>query len=104
MNPGIAPGGSGTFAAQPVDVNGNPDQLPAGVIPSWSVDKTVGFTITPSVDGLSAKIDVDKSVTPGSSFTITVQATLPDGTTPSGTLAVPIFQLQVTGFVITQVA
>jgi len=98
---GIAPGGTGTFAISPVDQNGNPAQLPSGVVPQWTSSDPTNAPVTQSADGLTASVTVAQG-DQSPSFTLTVTATLPDGTQPSGSAAVPILVLEVAAFVITQ--
>lgn len=97
---GIKPGATGTFAESPVPP-GTP--LPAGVIPQWSSSDTTNTSLTPSADGTSCLVAVPSSATIAS-FVLTVKATLPDGTTPSGNATVPVLQPEVTGFTISQTA
>jgi hypothetical protein len=101
---GIAPGATGQFSAQPVDKNQNNDALPAGVVPVWTSSDTVNTTVTPTADGLGAAVAVSASAPPGTPFTLSISATLPDGTTPTGTASVPVFALEVASFVINQTA
>jgi hypothetical protein len=102
---GIAPGGTGQFAAQPVDKNGNNDSLPAGVVPNWTSSDTTNAPVTfQSPDGLSCTVTVASNAPGGTQFTLTCSATLPDNTKPTGSAAVPIFALEVAAFVINQTA
>ena len=103
MPNGIMVGGTGTFAAKPVDRNGNATPLPAGIVPLWKASDP-NITIAPSPLGLSATVGVPLNFTPGQSFTLSVMATLPDATTPGGTLLVPLLAVEVAAFVISQSA
>ena len=103
MPNGIMVGGTGTFVAKPVDKNGNATPLPVGIIPGWKASDP-NITIAPSTDGLSAKVGVPLSFTPGQSFTLSVMAILPDATMPGGTLLVPLLAVEVAAFVISQSA
>lgn len=94
---GVKLGGSGTFSATPVG-----GTLPPGVVPVWSTSDSL-VTLTPAADGLSCQAAVASTDT-NPSFPLTVQATLPDGTQPSGTATVPILPSEVTGFTIDQTA
>lgn len=102
MPNGITIGSTGTFVAKPVDKNGNAAALPAGIVPVWAASDPA-VAIAPSVDGLTAVVTVPASDT-NQSFTLTAKATLPDATTPTGTLIVPLLALEVTAFVISQTA
>ena len=97
---GIKPGATGTFAETPLPSG---TTLPAGVIPAWSVSDPTQASVTASADGTSAVCAVPTSAT-AASFTLTVTAKLPDGTTPSGNATVSILQPEVTGFEINQTA
>lgn len=102
---GVQPGLTGTFAATPQPVGA---VLPSGVVPVWTVDNPL-VTLTPAADGLTVIAALDASIT-GDTFNLTVTATLADGSTPSGTVAVPILPTpppppqEVTGFTIDQTA
>ena len=100
---GIAPGATGTFVAIPVDANGNQDMLPAGIIPTWVSSDPTNAPVVPSADGLSASVSLSPSATPGTPFTLTVSAPLPDGSTPtSGPESIPVLSLEVKSFVLNQ--
>ena len=99
---GIAPGSTGTFDAGPVNADGVPAALPAGVIPQWSSSDSVNAPVIAAADGLSATVTPPASAPTGVQFTLSVTATLPDGTTPSGSAAVPLLVAEVTAFVISQ--
>jgi|SRR6266850_1333223 len=87
---GLQPGASDTFFASPVDASGNADALPAGSsTPSWvSSDTTVN--VVAADDGRSAVVTAAATATPGSSFSLTTSATLPDSTVITGSATVPI--------------
>lgn len=100
---GIAPGASGSFAAQPVDASGNPQTLAAGVVPVWSSSDSTD-AITPAADGLTASVAVSASASAGSTHTLSVA--LPDGTANSP-VSLPILgtaPAPVASFVVTQTA
>jgi hypothetical protein len=96
---GIQAGGQGTFAEVPLPIG---DLLPPGVVPKWSTPDTK-VTLTPSSDGSSCVAAVDISDT-NTSFDLSVTATLPDGTTPTGKVTVPILPSEVDAFQINQTA
>ena len=99
---GIAPGSTGTFSLTPVDKNGNPSSLPSGVVPSWTSSDPTNAPLVVSDDGLSATCTVPDSAPAGTQITLSVTATLPDGTTPNGSAQFPILTLEVASFIITQ--
>jgi hypothetical protein len=86
---GIPQTGSGTFAGTPLDASGNPATLPAGIVPVWSASDA-GITLAPAADGLSVVASAASTLVAGASFTLTVMATMPDGTKPTGAASVPI--------------
>ena len=96
---GIAPGGIGAFAVTPVDSNGNPSALPSGIVPAWTSSDPTNAPVVASSDGLSATVQTTAAYT---GCTLTVTATLADGTTPTGTAPVPVLSLEVASFVLTQ--
>lgn len=102
---GILPGQSGSFALQDIPLN---SVLPAGVIPVWTSSDTTNAPVVASADGLSASVALSASAVPGGSFNLQVDATLPDGTTPSsGPVAIPILAPpppEPSSFVINQVS
>jgi hypothetical protein len=104
MANGIAPGGTGTFTATPIDKNGNPSTLPAGVVPVWTSSDTTNAPVVAAADGLSATVTIPTSATGGEKITLSVTATLPDGTTPEGTGTFSVLTLEVASFTITQTA
>lgn len=71
--------GQATASLTPVDASGNATTMPAGsTVPAW-VSSDPGITVSPAADGLSALLTADG--TPVTAATLTVTATLPDGTT-----------------------
>lgn len=70
--------------AQPLDASGNIVALPAGAIPSYSVDNTALLTLDPSVDptGLSCEVLGIKGA--AGTATVTVSLTNADGTVATG--------------------
>lgn len=99
---GIAPGASATFDAVPLDKNGSNDSLPAGIVPVWTSSDTVNAPVVAAADGMSATVAVAASAPAGVAFTLSVSATLTDGTVPAGTASVPVFALEVASFKIVQ--
>jgi hypothetical protein len=99
---GITPGQAGSFAANPIDKNGNPIAVPAGVVPAWESSDPVNAPVVASVDGLSATVQTTAAYI---GCTLTVSAALPDGTNPtSGAVPVPVLVIELAAFVITQTA
>lgn len=92
---GLVPGGTDTFFATPVDVNGNADALPAGSpVPTFTSDDT-SVVIATAADGLSAQVTAATGATPGTSFNLTwdVTYTNPNDNTSvniNKTVAVPV--------------
>jgi hypothetical protein len=99
---GLAPGETGTFVANPVDSLGNPAAMPAGIVPVWALSDTTLGTITPAADGMSAVVVIAPTATAGAALTISLSATLADGTVPKGAASLPVLVLEVASFVITQ--
>lgn len=97
---GIKIGSTGTFVAIPIDAQGNAVTLPAGTIPVWTSSDTTNAPVIPSTDGLTAT-DTVPSTAPttlvGTNFTLSVSATLADGTSGSGTTPVPFLAATATG-------
>jgi hypothetical protein len=87
---GILPGGTGTFAVDFLDSLGNVLAPPPNIVPQW-VSSDPNAVVSASVDGMTASVTaattVDPKATP--SFSLTVGATLADGTAIQGTLTVP---------------
>ena len=99
----LDPGQTPEFTATP-----QPDGavLPAGVIPTWSCSDST-FSLTPDATGLIVKVAIPSTATVGESVTLTITATLPDGSTPTGTFTFSIGAPpppQVSGFTIAQTA
>lgn len=102
---GIKAGSTGVFTATGVDSTGAAQTLPTGVIPQWGSSDTVNAPVTASVDGLTVSVIVLATAPVGTTFQLSVIATLADGTTPTGSTAVPFLAgtpAQVVSFVITQ--
>ena len=96
---GILPGNTGVFTAQPVDKNGNPAALPAGLVPAWASSDPTNAPVTWSADGLTASVITTAAFT-GCKLSIAVN--MPDGTQPTGTETVPVLTFEVAAFVIAQ--
>ena len=74
--------GQATASLEPVDANQNVVPLPPGTsIPAW-VASDPDISVSASADGLSALLTAGTTAITGA--TITVTATLPDGTALSG--------------------
>lgn len=95
---GIVPGATGLFAEAPLPVG---TTLPAGVVPVWTSSDPANAPVTASADGTTASVAVPAAAS-AASFNLSVSATLPDGTTPSGKVTVPILLPEVSGFSINQ--
>lgn len=97
---GVTAGGTGNFAATPEPTG---SVVPAGVVPVWaSSDETTATVASPNSDptGLTTVLTGIKS----GSITLTVTATLADGSTPTGSTVVPITAGEVKSFTIDQTA
>ena len=93
---GIAPGGTGTFTATPLNSSGTAIPLPAGMTLTWASDVS-GAVITPDpANSLNAAIVLDATVTGGTVINLTVSATNPDGTPATGSAPVPVLSASVT--------
>lgn len=104
---GIVAGATGSFLATPVDANGVALALPAGIIPVWVSSDPVNAPVVASADGLTATITTLATAPAGTTFTLSLSATLADGTVPAGTTPVPFLAAVpdvVASFVITQTA
>lgn len=102
---GIAAGATGTFLSTPVDAAGNATTLPAGIVPTWTSSDPTNAPVVASADGLTVSVTVPATAPVGTTFTLSVTATLADGTTPTGTTPVPFLPAVTTvvsSFVITQ--
>lgn len=86
---GIVAGATGTFSAIPADAQDNQVALPAGIVPTWTSSDTTNAPVVASADGLSVTITVPADAPVGTEFTLSVQATLEDGTVPTGSTTVP---------------
>lgn len=99
----LDPGNSPQFTATP-----QPVPLPAGIVPAWSADDTTNVSISADPTGLVATVNLSPNIPVGQSVTLTVQATLADGTTPSGTfqftVGAPPPPAETTSFSIAQTA
>lgn len=85
----IQAGTTGTFSATLLD-NGAPIALPASSVFAWSADDTlVTIDTNAAPDGSLAVVTVPAGDA-GTSVTLTVSATAPDGTTATGTITVAL--------------
>lgn len=94
---GIAPGATGVFTETPLPAG---TSLPSGVVPAWTSSDPKAV-VTPTSDGTGCSVAVDPAIT-SPNFTLSVTATLPDGTTPSANVTVPVNFPEVNGFTISQ--
>lgn len=106
---GIKIGATGIFLATPVDAQGNVVVLPAGIVPTWTSTDLTNAPVVASADGLTATDTVPSTAPPtlvGTTFTLSVSATLADGTVGTGSTPVPFLAATTVGpfagFVITQ--
>jgi hypothetical protein len=86
------------------DQPGNVVSLPVGTVPVWAVTDTTVLTLTASADGMSASIAAIGKLTPadGSApVTVSLTATLADGTVVAGALDVNVITSEATHAVIT---
>lgn len=92
---GLAPGASDQFFCTPVDVNGNPDQLPAGSPQPVFTASDPGVVIGPPAvadpTGNSCTVTAPAGATPGGNFTLTwtAQYNAPALVTITATATVP---------------
>lgn len=107
---GIAIGATGTFLATPVDASGNTVTLPAGIVPTWTSSDTTNAPVVPSADGLTVTVSVPSTAPTtlvGTTFTLSLAATLANGAVVTGTVNVPFLSAStgtVASFVITQLS
>lgn len=103
----IAPGNSPEFTAVP---DPNPSNVNSGVgtPPSWSISDTTVGTLTIDATGLVATLAVGPNAQPGTSFTIAVSYTNPDGVLATGSATFTVSPAtaipDTTSFTITQTA
>jgi hypothetical protein len=98
------PGATLQFTATPTPAGAT---LPAGVVPTWTSSDTTNVTITTDPTGLIASVVLGSAIPVGESVTLTVTATLPDGTTPTGSASFTVGAAppaEVTGFTVIQTA
>jgi len=96
------PGATLVFTATPTPAGA---VLPAGVIPTWTSSDPTNAPVTADPTGLIGTVVLATGITVGESVTLTITATLPDGTTPSGTTSFTVGAtppVEVTGFTIVQ--
>lgn len=97
----LTPGNSPQFTATP---NGS---IPEGVVPTWTSSDTTNITITTDETGLIATVAIGADTPVPEDVTLTISATFPDGTTPSGSFSFTVGAAtppEATGFTITQTA
>lgn len=98
--PNIVVGQVGQYQAATVPTG---SVLPTGVIPQWtSSDFTIASVESPNSDATGFTIKVTGVA--GGTFTLTVSATLPDGSVPQGSITDTIAAGEVKSFVITRLS
>jgi len=97
----LTPGSSPQFTATP-----QPVPLPDGVIPTWSISPAAAGMVSADPTGLVATVAIASTAAPGMNFVLGVQASMPDGTTPNGSLALTVVaaMVETTSFDIVQTA
>ena len=98
------PGNTLQFTATPTPAG---SVLPSGVVPTWTSSDPTNAPVTVDPTGLIATVVLSTSITVGESVTLTITATLPDGTTPTGSTTFTVGAappVEVTGFSIAQTA
>lgn len=100
---GIAPGTSARFQGSPLDLSGNfVTDLPSDLIMTWISSDSINAPITGPVTGEFVTISVPTTAVIGSTFTLSVSATLADGSIPSGSTPIAILGSQIiASFIIT---
>jgi hypothetical protein len=96
------PGATLVFTATPTPAG---SALPAGVVPTWTSSDPTNAPVTADPTGLIGTVILSSSITVGESVTLTITATLPDGTTPTGSTTFTVGAtppVEVTGFTIVQ--
>lgn len=88
---GVAPGGTGTFAVDFLDKDGQVVQAPANIVPQWTSSDSTNAPVQAPADGLTVSVSVPAGATIAS-FDLTVGATLADGTALQATVTVPVTQ------------
>ena len=103
---GIAPGGTGTFTATPLNSGGTPVSLPAAMIATWSSDAPLAVVTPSATDPLTCNLVLDPSITGGTVINLAIAATNADGTPASGSAPVPVLSVtvDVASFAINQTA
>jgi hypothetical protein len=98
------PGNTLVFTATPTPAGA---VLPAGVVPTWTSSDPTNAPVTADPTGLIGTVVLSSSITVGESVTLTVSATLPDGTTPTGSVSFTVGAPpppEVSGFIVVQTA
>jgi hypothetical protein len=98
------PGATLQFTATPTPAGA---VLPSGVVPTWVSSDTTNVTITTDPTGLIATVVLGAAIPVGESVTLTITATLPDGTTPTGSATFTVGAappVEVSGFTVIQTA
>ena len=98
--PSIVIGSTGSYQAV---TNPAGSVLPSGVIPQWtSSDFTIASVESPNSDPTGFTIKVTGVA--GGTFKLTVAATLPDGTIPTGDITDTILPGEVKSFTVTRLS
>jgi hypothetical protein len=98
------PGSTLVFTATPTPAGA---VLPVGVIPVWTSSDPTNASVSADPTGLIGTVVLSSAIPVGESVTLTVTATLPDGTTPTGSASFTVGALppvEVTGFTVIQTA
>jgi hypothetical protein len=96
----VTAGSTGTFLATPEPVG---SVVPAGIVPEWtSANVTIATVASPNPDATGLTTILTGVL--GGTITLTVTATLADGTVAQGSTSVTINPGQVKSFTITQTA
>lgn len=109
---GLAPGSTGTLSLALYDQNGVvvvyetvaelAEDGKTVVKPTWTSSDTTNAPLTVAEDGMSATVTVPGNDAAGTPATITVTATLKNGTTATGTALLPITAPITYSFILTQ--
>ena len=78
--------------------------LPAGVVPKWTISDTTNTTLTVDSTGLIATVVLGANIPVGEAVTLSITATLPNGSTPTASVQFTVGAPEVTGFTITRTA
>jgi hypothetical protein len=96
------PGATLVFTATPTPAG---SVLPAGVVPTWTSSDPTNAPVNADPTGLIGTVVLASGIAVGESVTLTITATLPDGTTPTGSTTFTVGAappVEVSGFTIVQ--